>query len=141
MRLLLPLSLIATPLLTACGTIASPGDNAAMSDNDAALLAKRLKDRVAGQPQKCVSTSQLGQPVVYGSATILYSGSGGTEYRNDLMSRCPGLDDDDLIVTEIHGSQLCSGDAIRPVDRFSGIGGPVCRLGEFLPYTKAKNRR
>ena len=140
MRLLLPLSLIVAPSLTACGTIASPGDNATMSEENAASLAKRLNGRVAGEAQKCVSTRRLGQPVVYGNTTILYSGSGGTAYRNDLMSRCPGLDDDDLIVTEIHGSQLCSGDAIKPVDRFSGIGGPVCRLGEFIPFTRAKKR-
>ena len=140
MKLLLTFSLMTMSLLTACGAIASPGDKAAMSEENARLLADRLKNRVAGPPQKCVSISQLGQPVVYGSATILYSGSGRTEYRNDLLSRCPGLDDDDLIVTEIYGSQLCSGDPIQPVDRFSGIGGRVCRLGDFIPYTKAKKR-
>jgi len=133
-----------TPLMafaiTACGPVESAGDQAGMSEKDSALLAKRLENRVASEPRNCISLSQLGQPVVYGNQTVVYSGFGRTEYLNNLPARCPGLDDDDIVLTKTYGSQLCKGDLIEPVDRFSGFSGPVCRLGAFIPYTKPKKR-
>ena len=138
LRFSLSISIVSLAALSACAPVDSSSSKAAISQRDASLLAERLADKVAGEPEKCVSTSRLGQPAVYGSQTVIYSGSGQTEYRNDLPSDCPGLDDDDIILTRTFGSQLCSGDTIQPVDRFSGFSGPICRLGEFIPYTKPK---
>ncbi|QJB69792.1 DUF6491 family protein [Parasphingorhabdus halotolerans] len=141
MKCILPVSMITSVMLAACASVSSAGNEATINQKDAADLAKRLDNRIAGTPEKCVSASRLGQPVVYGSQTIIYSGSGRTAYLNNLPSRCPGLDDDDFILTRRSGAQLCKGDPIEPVDRFTGFSGPICRLGEFIPYTKPKKPR
>ena len=100
-------------------------------------LAGFLDGYVAGKPQKCVSLTMLGSGSPVGDRILIYS-SVGTRYRNDLRSDCPGLGrDDDILVLEPFGSQLCDGDSFRRVDRASGIEGPFCRLGMFVPYTKA----
>ena len=71
---------------------------------------------------------------------LLYRVSGNLVYKNNLRSTCPGLArDNDIIVSEQFSSQKCRGDLLRLVDRTSGIQGPVCSLGEFVPYRKDKS--
>jgi hypothetical protein len=70
---------------------------------------------------------------------LLYRVSGNLVYKNNLRSSCPGLArDNDIVVSEQFGSQKCRGDLLKLVDRTSGIPGPVCSLGEFVPYRKDK---
>ncbi|WP_260580527.1 hypothetical protein [Sphingopyxis sp. PET50] len=58
-------------------------------------------------------------------------------YRNDLKSSCPGLArDSDIMVIRQFGGSTCSGDFFHLVDRTSGIRGPTCVLGDFVPYRK-----
>ncbi len=136
-------SILMTTILLTSTAATSPIDpvsqSSGMTEKNAALLTERLEGKTAGKAQKCVQQSRVGQPVIYGNRTIVYSGFGGTEYLNKLPARCPGLDDDDLIVTRRSGAQLCKGGPIEPIDRFSKISGPICRLGAFIPYTKPKN--
>ncbi len=125
--------------LTACGEMASAGDAPVITEKQAAKLAERLEGHVPSQPLECVNVSKLGQPVPFGRQTLVYRGHGRTLYRNNLLAPCPGLDDDDIIVTQTRGTRLCKGDGIQAVDRIGGVfAGPVCRLGDFIPYTKPK---
>jgi hypothetical protein len=40
------------------------------------------------------------------------------------------------MVVRQFGSSTCSGDFFHLVDRSSGIRGPTCVFGEFVPYRK-----
>ena len=44
--------------------------------------------------------------------------------------------DSDIMVVRQFGSSTCEGDFFHLVDRSSGIRGPTCVLGEFVPYRK-----
>jgi hypothetical protein len=130
--------LLATPLLLA-GCMVGDADSspAPIAEKDAKLLAKELKGKVAGKPQSCISRFGNDNIIRISDDMLLFRESGRLVYQNKLRGRCPGLArDDDVIVTESFGGQTCSGDIIRLVDRFSGIPGPVCGLGEFIPYRK-----
>lgn len=127
-------------ILTACTQGEMTTSEAPLSAENAALLAERFEGKIAGTPKRCVSVSSLGTPVPYGDRVVVYAGTAGTEYRNNLLSQCRGLDDDDIIVTEVFGAQLCRGDQIQPVDRIGGISGMPCRLGEFIPYRPVKKQ-
>src|SRR3546814_1919053 len=68
---------------------------------------------------------------------LLYRSGGNLVYRNDLKSSCPGLArDSDIMVARQFGSSTCEGDFFHLVDRSSGIRGPTCVFGEFVPYRK-----
>jgi hypothetical protein len=118
--------------------LVAAGAMAADSDRDARDLAKALAGRTPGKSFDCVDPSWAGSPQIIGDRTLIYRET-GRMLRNDLPDACPGLDDDSIIVNEIHGSQLCSGDLFYTLQRGSRIPGPHCRLGKFTPYTKAKS--
>ena len=76
-------------------------------------------------------------PVLRPVEALLYRAGGNLVYRNDLKSACPGLArDSDIMVVEQFGSSTCSGDFFHLVDRSSGIRGPTCVFGDFVPYRK-----
>src|SRR3546814_17065876 len=73
---------------------------------------------------------------------LLYRSGGNLVYRNDLKGGCPGLArDSDIMVVEQFGSRVCSGDFFYLVDRSSGIRGPTCVFGDFVPYRKRSEER
>jgi len=114
------------------------GAMAADSNSDARDLAKALAGRTPGKPVDCVSSSWVEGPQIIGDRILLYR-EGGRVMRNDLPAACPGLDDDSIIVAEIHGSQLCRSDLFYTLQRGgSRIPGPHCQLGKFTPYEKPK---
>ncbi|MDF7774669.1 hypothetical protein P1X14_05370 [Sphingomonas sp. AOB5] len=100
-------------------------------------LAKAIEGRTAGAPLECVSASFVGTPQIIDRDTLLYR-SGRTLYVNQLDAPCPGLEEGNTIIVELHGSQLCKNDSIRTLDPGMTIPGPYCRLGKFTPYKKAK---
>jgi hypothetical protein len=103
-------------------------------------LDKELAGKVAGTPLKCISDFNATNMVRISDDILLYRVSGNLVYKNNLRSSCPGLArDSDIIVSEQFGGQKCRGDLLKLVDRTSGIPGPVCSLGEFVPYRKDKN--
>jgi hypothetical protein len=95
-----------------------------------------LAGRIAGPPQRCVSTSSAdsfrrseGDPhlLLYGSARVIWA--------NALGPHC-SFRSDDILVTEPTGSSYCRGDIVRSIDRQSHIPGPACVLGDFVPYRR-----
>jgi hypothetical protein len=136
----LPAILLATPLLllASCAPVESAAGPAPLDAKQAMLLDKELSGKVAGEPLNCLSNSQTVNVIRVSDDILLYRQSGRLVYQNKLRYTCHGLSrDDDIIVTETFGGSLCKGDLIRLVDRSSGIQGPVCSLGEFIPYRKA----
>jgi hypothetical protein len=138
LRSRLGFGLIASMALAGCTYGDADTAPAPIRDKEAKILAKELKGKVAGEPRKCINSRGV-DAIRISDDTLLYRESGRLVYQNKLRGPCPGLTrGDDIMVTESFSGQLCSGDLIRLVDRTSGIQGPVCSLGDFVPYRKAK---
>ena len=116
---------------------AEPGA-AALTPKQAEVLDKQLAGKVAGKPVLCLnSTGRNYQTIRVSDDILLYRASGNLVYRNTLRGGCPGLArDDDIMVIRSYSPGTCKGDFIHLVDRTSGIRGPTCVLGEFVPYRK-----
>jgi hypothetical protein len=97
---------------------------------------RELAARTAGAPQRCVRIEPSESLRTSGDDrhTLLY-GSGRTIWVNALGPSC-GFGYDDVLVTEPIGSFHCRGDIVRSIDRYSGIPGPSCVLGDFVPFTR-----
>jgi len=67
------------------------------------------------------------------SRNLIYT-DGSTVWLN--TNTCPAVSDADLLVLEPTISQHCRGDIVRTVDRYSGIPGPSCVMGDFIPYRR-----
>lgn len=129
---------ITLPFLAACAQVDSTPKP--LTDKQSELLTKQLAGKVAGAPVNCISDYNSTNIVRISDDILLYRVSGNLVYKNNLRGSCPGLArDSDIIVSEQFGGQKCRGDLIKLVDRTSGIQGPVCSLGEFVPYRKDKN--
>ena len=139
------LNLMAAALLTAavslvvgCAPAGSgePGA-AALTPKQTELLDKHLAGKVPGEPLKCLPNYRSNDTIRVSDNILLYRSGGNLVYRNDLRSSCPGLArDSDIMVVRQFGSSTCAGDFFHLVDRSSGIRGPTCVFGEFVPYRK-----
>lgn len=133
---LLTASILPLTLLAACAQVDSTPKP--LTEKQSTLLNRQLEGKVAGKPVNCISDFNGTNVIRISDDILLYRVSGNLVYKNKLRSSCPGLArDSDIIVTEQFGSQKCKGDLLRMVDRTSGMQGPVCSLGEFVPYRKA----
>ena len=98
-------------------------------------FARELQGRVAGAPETCVSAIQ-NQPLrIVDRRTVAYE-RGGTIWVNRLASECPGLRPFNTLIVEVHGSQYCRGDHVRALEPGTSIPGPICILGDFVPYRR-----
>jgi hypothetical protein len=130
----------ALPMTTIVGCAPVDSTPQPLTDKQSEQRAKLLAGKLAGKPMNCISDYGSTNMIRISDDIVHYRVSGNLVYENRLRSNCPGLaDNDDIIVSEQYGSQKCSGDLLRLVDRTSGIQGPVCILGEFVPYRKDKN--
>jgi hypothetical protein len=110
---------------------------APIGEKEARLLDKELKGKVAGQPVNCISSTGNVAAIRISDDMLLYRTSGRVVYQNRLRFACRGLArDHDIMVNRTFGSQYCRGDIFHLVDPTSGIAGPSCILGEFIPYRK-----
>lgn len=97
-------------------------------------LAKILDGRVAGEPVSCISLTNSRDQRVIDKTAIVY-GNGSTIYVN-RPSNPRDLDRDDILVTKIHGSQLCRMDIVRTHDRSGHFYTGFVGLQEFVPYRR-----
>ncbi|AQR72482.1 hypothetical protein [Sphingomonas sp. LM7] len=128
-------SLIKT-LLVAASVIAAPA-LAAPRDTPEVKLQKLLAGRVAGEPVSCISLPPGNSSQVIEGKAIVYR-VGSRLYVNTPRSGAESLNDDDILVVKMTGSQLCSIDTINLVDRTSGFPRGFVILGKFVPYTRVK---
>lgn len=99
-------------------------------------LAKRLDGWVAGTPVDCISMPMISSSQVYDKTAIVYD-AGRTLYVQRPRSGAESLDDDDILVTKLTSSQLCSIDTVQLRDRSSGFMRGFVGLDKFVPYTRA----
>lgn len=97
-------------------------------------LAKMLEGREAGKPVSCISLADTRDMVVLDKVAIVY-GSGSTIWVNRPKNP-EHLTSDDILVTHPTGSQFCSLDIVRTVDRTGHFETGFISLGEFVPYRK-----
>ena len=126
------LTILSAAVLAAAPAAVSAREKLAPEDQ----LAKLLKDRVAGEPQNCITLSSVTSSQVIDKTAIVYK-IGGTYWVNRPKD-AESLDDDDVLVTKTTGSQLCSIDTVQLHDRSSHFWTGFVSLGEFVPYRKVK---
>lgn len=102
-------------------------------------LAKILEGREAGPPVDCISLSDSRDQRVIDKTAIVY-GNGSTIYVN-RPSNPNDLDRDDIMVTDIRGSQFCRLDIVRLRDRSGGFYSGFLSLQEFVPYRRVARTR
>jgi hypothetical protein len=113
--------------------VAHPSD----TSRGEAKLAKALEGRVAGTPVDCIQLRDIRSSRIIDGTAILYD-TGSTLYLNRPASGASWLDDNDVLVTDTHSSQLCSIDVVRLFDSASRTPDGSVGLGNFIPYTKPK---
>jgi hypothetical protein len=100
-------------------------------------LQKALAGRIAGKPTNCISLSGSNSSQIIEGRAIIYR-VGGTLYVNEPRAGADTLRDDDILVTRSFGSQLCSIDTVRLIDRGSRFPRGFVSLGQFVPYSRPK---
>ncbi len=99
-------------------------------------LAKIIGDRVPGEPVSCISYHQTRNLEVIDKTALVYR-NGGTIYVN-RPKNADDLDDDDVLVTRLHGSQFCDLDIVQTFDRNGHFFNGFVSLGDFVPYRRVK---
>jgi len=120
-------SMIAVPVAAEARTQKTPQEQ----------LDKLLKGRVAGKPVDCIYMPTVTSTQIIDKTAIVYK-SGSTYYVNYPRSGADTLNDDDILVTKLWGSSLCSVDTVQLHDRMSGMWSGFVGLGKFVPYTREK---
>lgn len=101
-------------------------------------LDKLLEGREAGEPRSCISTADTRDMQVLDKTAIVYR-SGSTLYVN-VPRNADQLDDDDIMITKVFGSQFCSLDIVQTVDRSGHFPTGFISLGDFVPYKRIAAR-
>jgi hypothetical protein len=102
-------------------------------------LAKMLDGRVAGEPQRCISLSGIGDTTIIDKTAIVYR-QGSTLWVNTPRGGAESLRDDDVLVTKLTGNQLCGIDTVQLHDRTSHMWRGFVSLGDFVPWRKADKK-
>ncbi len=125
---------IAIALAAAAALLAGPALQAREKLSGEERLAMLLEGRVAGDPVSCITLSESRDTRVIDKTAIVYD-AGSVIYVNRPHD-ADDLDDDDVMVMDIHGSQLCRLDTVTMHDRsgfwFTGFVG----LEDFVPYRR-----
>ena len=101
-------------------------------------LAKMLEGREAGRPVSCISTFGTRDTRVIDKTAIVYD-AGNVIYVS--RPRYPqSLDSDDVMVTGLHGSQLCRMDTVRMHDRSNLWYRGFVGLEDFVPYRRVAQK-
>jgi hypothetical protein len=114
---------------------AAPAHAAGKADGESEL-ARELEGRTAGKPVSCISLRNSGSSRVIDGTAIVYE-QGGTLYVNRPRG-AESLDKWDLLVTKLHGSQLCRMDSVDLYDGSGRMLSGFVVLGDFVPYKKAR---
>lgn len=97
-------------------------------------LSKMLEGREAGEPTSCIPIHRTNDSTVIDHTAIVYR-DGNTIYVNRPRN-ADSLDSDDVMVVQIHGSQLCRLDMVTMHDRSGGFFTGFVGLEDFVPYRK-----
>jgi len=99
-------------------------------------LARITAGRTAGKMVDCINTGMVGNMDSQKLPGLGMAYRQGTTWYVSRFDDCPRIDDDTIVITKLHSSQLCRGDIADL--RMAGANLPVgsCIFGAFTPYTK-----
>jgi hypothetical protein len=103
-----------------------------------AKLARLTAGRTPGKMVDCINASMVGNTDSEKLPGIGMAYRQGTTWYVSRFDDCPRLDDDTIVITKLHSSQLCRGDIADL--RMAGANIPLgsCIFGAFTPYTKPR---
>lgn len=128
---------LALSSLAAAGLMTAPAVQAKPKLTGEEQLAKMLEGRVAGKPVNCIPLRQSTDTTIIDGTAIVYR-VGSTLYVN-RPTNAEMLDQDDILVTRLWGTQLCSVDTVQLHDRsLPNMWNGFVGLREFVPYKKVK---
>lgn len=130
--------LAAAAALMAGALLAGPAADARPRPTGEEELAKTLDGRVAGKPVDCIYMPTVRSSRIIDRTAIVYE-AGNTLYVNRPRGGAQDLNDSDIMVLDLHSSQLCSIDVVHLIDQTSHFPTGFVNLGDFVPYTKPKS--
>lgn len=138
----IPLAIVAAGC-AAGGAVATgqsaPTGQSAMSAEGSRSAAEALAGKVAGEPVRCVRSSELRGNETLDDGRILFRSRGNLDYVNTPPAACPEINQFRAIKTRGSlGTNLCAGELLTVFDTQSGIEHGTCALGEFTPYRRAR---
>jgi len=100
-----------------------------------ASLEQQIAGRAAGPTRSCITAFSYRNLTAIDSKTFVYR-SGDTIYVNHPSSPCPGIAPLNTLIVDAQQGHYCRGDRVRGLEPGSMIAGPVCILGDWVPYRK-----
>ncbi len=97
-------------------------------------LEKMLEGREAGKPTSCISTWSTRNMQILDKTALVYD-AGSVIYVN-RPANPDVLDDDDVMVVKLTGSQLCRLDMVSMHDRGGHFYRGFVSLNDFVPYRR-----
>lgn len=101
--------------------------------NERAPLGIELAAKPIGPARACIPVSANENLAVMPDGTLGVR-TGNTLWLNDTGKGCKSIRAMSTLIVERQGSEICRGDHVRAVEFSGGIPGPVCILGDFVPY-------
>ena len=96
---------------------------------------QELAGRIAGAPRSCIRAVSNANLNAIDSSTFVYH-SGDTIYVNHPGSPCPAIAPLNTLIVDAQQGRYCRGDRVRGLEPGAIIAGPVCILGDWVPYRK-----
>ncbi len=125
---------MALALTTFCTLLAGPALQAREKLTPEQRLEKMLEGREAGKPVSCISTWSSHSLQILDKTALVYD-TGNVIYVN-RPANADVLDDDDILVIKMTGSQLCRLDSVTLHDRSIGFYRGFVNLNDFVPYRR-----
>ena len=118
----------------AAALLAAPSAYAGPKLTGEAKLAKLLEGREAGKPVDCINIRTTRSSRIIDKTAIVYD-AGSVIYVN-RPANPEHLDDNDVLVTTLHSSNLCSVDIVRTRESSMLFPTGFVSLEKFVPYRK-----
>ncbi|MDA1075418.1 MAG: hypothetical protein O3A63_11755 [Proteobacteria bacterium] len=112
----------------------SSGDS--IDDSKEDLIALILEDVFAEESYReetlCLSNNMYRKIEMLDEHHVLFSGRGERVWVNRLRNRCTGINRNNIMIVEAHGSRICDMDRLSFQERYGiEVVSPACWLGPF----------
>jgi hypothetical protein len=127
---------ITAAALALTAVAAQSADKPTRAEKNQAKLAEMIKGRTAGEPVSCIPAYRSSGLTIIEGVAMVYD-AGDVIYVSKPTD-ADMLGDDDIVVIDRRGGQLCNTDVVRTIDRTGGFHTGVVFLGKFVPYRKQR---
>jgi hypothetical protein len=138
--------LLAALICAGCaGPQRAPEEQAQVQEKLEDILSQPLDAEEYGTASRCISQYAYRDFEPLGEQYVLFEGTGGKLWLNELRGRCPGLRHGSALAFDMRGSQICDLDRFKVTDWFhwsryrrwpwDWVEGIPCTLGKFQPVS------